>query len=69
MGISGQSTFVRDLDESILHSETEWRGSRERAHAMVGFESAGQAPGHGPGVGASRSSSTLVSNSLKPRRR
>lgn len=27
------------------------------------------APGHGPGVAASGSSSTFVSNSLKPRRR
>lgn len=69
MAIWTESSFVQYSDTLVPESETRvvsvtWPESDRFSPAQSGY-----APGHGPGVATTASSSTLVSKSLKPRRR
>lgn len=64
-----QSSFVRHVDILVSNRETGVVSVTRTESGCVRAGQTGYAPGQGPGVGASASSSTLVSNSRKPRLR
>src|SRR3954452_6957691 len=64
-----QSSFVHDADILVPYHETSVASITSAAAGLVRAGQTGYAPVHGPGAGTSGCSSTLVSKSVKPRRR
>lgn len=68
MAIWTASSFVRHADTPVPGFGTGVSFGASAAIVRASAGQAGYAPGQGPGVATSVSSSTLVSKSLKPRR-
>lgn len=68
MSIWTESSFIHDADTLVPKCGTGVSSLTCVAGRLARKVQAGYAPDHGPGAATSGSSSTLVSNSLKPRR-